>query len=199
MIVSDGKTCLSQWTGSKQCMCMHVFKCITLAVMSLLLGLPPPDSIHTHKHTLTLLSPWQHRPAVSPAGLSWRSTGGPGSYEGRRVGLGGSTAEQMQKPLLGSPGTGSFPATPQPCSCPRTSCPDDRTKQTRDFLSVVVGWGRSGGGAVVIALYGPADTLNNPNPQSPLLQTKTIPDKTCLEMHCFPFDLWLTCNNRHQG
>ena len=53
-------------------------------------------------------------------------------------GWGGSTAEQMQKPLLGLPGTGSFPATPQPCSCPGTSCPDERTKQTQDFLTAVV-------------------------------------------------------------
>lgn len=32
---------------------------------------PSPNLIHS----LTLLSPWQHRPAVSPAGLSWRVQG----------------------------------------------------------------------------------------------------------------------------
>lgn len=45
-------------------------------------------------------------------------------------------------------GRGSFPATPQPCSCPGTSCPDDCTKQIRDFLTVVVGWRRNRGGVV---------------------------------------------------
>lgn len=73
---------------------------------------------------------------------------GGGGYEERRLGVGGSTAEQMQKPLLGSPGMSSFPATPQPCSCPGTSCPDDRTKQTRNSLTVMVGYGRSRGGVV---------------------------------------------------
>lgn len=32
-------------------MCVHVFKCITLAVMSLLLGLPPPPTQYTHINT----------------------------------------------------------------------------------------------------------------------------------------------------
>lgn len=116
------------------CQCAHVVKRITLAVMSFLLT--PLTQLNTQPHPpLSLAAPASCLSCWSQL----TSTRDLGRFEGRGVGVVGLTAEQMQKPLLGLLRTGSFPATPQPCSCPGTSCPDDRTKQTGDFFTVVVG------------------------------------------------------------
>lgn len=80
--------------------------------MSLLVQ-PPPNSC---KHTSTLLPLLQHRPAVSPAGLSWW-TYGRGEVE--RSGVGGSTAEQMQKTPPGFAEDRPFPSHPAAVQLPR--------------------------------------------------------------------------------
>lgn len=111
------------------CMCFNASLwqwCLLLATPTQLnINTPSPSSLPSSTGQLSLL-------LVSAD----RVRRGWGVYEGRGVGVGWSTAEQMQKHLLGLLRTGSFPATPQPCSCPGTSCPDGRTKRTRDLLTV---------------------------------------------------------------
>lgn len=150
--------------------------------MSLLVQ-PPPSSC---KHTSTLLPLLQHRPAVSPAGLSWW-TYGRGEVE--RSGVGGSTAEQMQKKpswVCWGQALSQPPCSRAAAQAP--AVPGHRTKRPRHFLTVLVGGEPRGGGAV--QSHCNKSRWHSANTPQPLSLPLTTPDKTCLEMHSSPFHLW---------
>lgn len=124
MKVFDAKTCCDttalQPMNRIKTVYVNVFKCITLAVMSLLLGLPPPNSIHTHTNTASSSSLPGSTGQLSLLLVSADGVRGNwGGYEGRGLGVGGSTAEQMQKAPPGFAGDRLFPSHPAAVQLPR--------------------------------------------------------------------------------
>lgn len=148
----------SQWWGSKQCRltrpCVHVFECISLAVMSSVAATPTPLKTRTQTHPHPPLS----SPAAPTSCLScWSQLmecrgAGRGGGAGRWAGCGGgwldSWADAEAPP--GFAEDGLFPSHPAAVQLPRHQLSwRSHQKQSRDFLSVVVGWGSGGGGAVL--------------------------------------------------
>lgn len=160
------------------CQWQHVFKCIIGAVMSSLVQPPQPTLVNTHSPSSSCGSTGQLSLLLVSADGLRRDRGGAG-------GAGGSTAEQMQKPLLGLLRTDPFPATPQPCSCPGTSCPrrwQRRAPDTSSLRRVV----ENPSELLLYSLTVQVQMTFCEHPPTPV----STPDKTCLETHSSPFDLW---------
>jgi len=132
-----------------------------------------PHRTHTHTHThintpsslsrstgqLSLL-------LLSADGVGERGRGG--GLEG--LGVGGSTAEQMQKPLLGFAGAGLFPSHPAAVQLPRHQLSWWSLTKRTGGLPHSGGWlrkerrRRRRRWCRVVALYGPADALATARP-----------------------------------
>ena len=153
-------TTASEQDQNSVCMCacykMHPLCSDVIAAWST----PPLHATHTPINTsCALLSPRQHRPAVSPAALSWRSMRVWGVYEGREVGGGRVDSWADTEAPHGFAGAGLFPSHPAAVQLPRHQL-SWWSHQTDQGLPHCGGWLRNEWRwRGMVSLYGPADTL----------------------------------------